>query len=845
MSELNEAVRVTVQDAGVITVPIDATLTRSNEAADAKAVGDALALKADKSELANAITVNGQAADAQGQIIVTAEDTKISDSDSTTVKAAIETVARRTAQDIRMDSTPTAQTIAQAMASGATRTADQIAMSAADQTTVKARTDAQAAAITELQLAVSEMAEQTGADIPYQAGSAETIKQHVDALEEDKVRTVNEIGPDANGNIALERVPYADNLYSEDADQVNASFIARTTGGSGSLSDGNAWAQSIQGNRTREGYVQERIQMTITPVQRTAPAAITAVLDEATFEAFVGIAGTYTLTYYDAGGWDANPTSFGLTISNDPVDGDSITIVWDGTNDAVMTVNAVPRVVPPVITATIDRSVFVQYVAASGTIVLVYGASGWSEDPAAYGIDVQNVPVVDDQISVAYTKEVRGTITVATPTRLVATGWNLFRRALGYARVVRYSDLFGYKIGGSYSAVKFAPTLTGTQTDVSVDSNGLFQVPSDGFVFVTGGGTDTYIYTTWSDWVSGYEGDFEAYTENAVALSDIMTAVFPYGLCRVGDVRDEIDLRHKQAISRIQRMTYSEEARASAEASGLAYEVDENYIYIVRDTEEVTAITLEEEYTVSEHGLEFFDGATVPVYAEILYGVNLKDKLKRDVVTISEQTLTAAQQTQVRENIGAAAAVDLTNLRAGLTYVENGDTIAANANYTAGKFICWKGEIYRILSTINTTVTIANWTTYLTKQDGIGGALSQINEDLTSLNSNINSFLTVGFTPQSGITSDLFIRRYGRIVTVNGYLTATTAFGNDQLVGTIEVGNTPVAPMRFPVEVANQAYEAGEIAYGSIGSNGAIRITTKSGNTYKCCYFSVSYVVQS
>lgn len=77
--------------------------------------------------------------------------------------------------------------------------------------------------------------------------------------------------------------------------------------------------------------------------------------------------------------------------------------------------------------------------------------------------------------------------------------------------------------------------------------------------------------------------------------------------------------------------------------------------------------------------------------------------------------------------------------RGGLTYVENGDTIAANADYTEGKFVCWKGEIYRILSTINATVTSANWTTYLTKMDGIGGALSQINGDLATLNSKIVS----------------------------------------------------------------------------------------------------------
>ena len=733
MSELNDVVNVTVQDSDVITVPIDATLTHSGEAADAKAVGDALALKADKSELQNAITVNGQEADAQGKIIVTAEDTKISDSDSTTVKAAIEAAAGRTAEDIRMSDSPTAQTIAQAMTGSVTRTADQIAMSASDATTVKARADAQQGAIEDLQTAVSALGQMTGASIPYQTGSAETIKQHVDALEEGKVRTVNEIGPDANGNIDLERVPYADNLYSEDADQVNASFIARTTGGSGSLSDGSAWAQSIQGNRVHDGFVQERVRMTVTPMPRTAPAAITAVLNEATFEAYVGTAGTYTLAYAD-GSWSATPADFGLTISNDPVDGDVITIVWDGANDAVMTISAVERPVPPAITATIDRSIFVAYVEESGTITLTY-STGWSAEPGLYGITVTGTPIAGDQISVNYVKEVRGTITVAAPTRLVATGWNLYRQALNRARVVRYSETYGYKIGGSFTALAFAETLTGTQTAITPDANGLFQVPGDGYVFVTGGGADTYILTTWSDWTGGYDGDFESYSESAVDLSTIMTACFPYGLCRVGDVRDEIDLRHKQAISRIQRMAYSAEARASAEASGLAYEVDENYIYIVRDSEEVTAITLEEEYTVSEHGIEFVEDTAVPVYCEILYGVNLKDKLKRDVVTISEQSLTAAQQAQVRENIGAAADVDLTSLRAGLTYVEDGDTIAANASYTEGKFIAWKGKIYRILTTINATVTSENWTTYLTKMDGIGGALSQINGDLTALNS--------------------------------------------------------------------------------------------------------------
>ena len=52
-----------VTPGNTVAVPIDTTLSISGQAADAKAVGDALALKADKSELAQSITVNGQGAD--------------------------------------------------------------------------------------------------------------------------------------------------------------------------------------------------------------------------------------------------------------------------------------------------------------------------------------------------------------------------------------------------------------------------------------------------------------------------------------------------------------------------------------------------------------------------------------------------------------------------------------------------------------------------------------------------------------------------------------------------------------------------------------------------------------
>ena len=147
-------------------------------------------------------------------------------------------------------------------------------------------------------------------------------------------------------------------------------------------------------------------------------------------------------------------------------------------------------------------------------------------------------------------------------------------------------------------------------------------------------------------------------------------------------------------------------------------------------------------------------------------------------------------QTQITNEATARQQADtslndnIAKLRGGLSYVEDGATIAANAAYTAGKFICWQGEMYRIKAPINATVTSGNWTTYLDKMDGMGGALSQINADLTSLNDSLSLQVIGGdvnpsiniTSGQSGLIGWSYLSAGVWLVNVKGWCPSTDGF---------------------------------------------------------------------
>ena len=358
---------------------------------------------------------------------------------------------------------------------------------------------------------------------------------------------------------------------------------------------------------------------------------------------------------------------------------------------------------PDNLEVTIDHDTFVAYVDSSQTVTLTY-TSSWSADPALYGITINGTPENGDQIVIVYVKENRGTITVANPTSFVSTGWNLYNHAAGYARVVNYSTEYGFMIAGTYTALTFSPTISGAQTVIS-PVDGYFTVPSDGYVFVTGGNdTDTEIWMTWSDWTEEANGGvFEAYTQDSIDLTGVMVD-FPDGLMRVGNVYDEINLNTGKAYSRVEKLTYSQQNLDDVIASGVPYDTDTYYIYAAKVAPITYQIELDGEYIVSDHGMEIFIGTSAPVTASSLYGNDLKGKLRRDVLTISQQTLTTAQKAQVKQNLGFVTQSDIVDpmLSNNMGYVELEETVTSSYTTPAD-------GIYVLMWKTTSTSTYAYW----------------------------------------------------------------------------------------------------------------------------------------
>lgn len=390
-------------------------------------------------------------------------------------------------------------------------------------------------------------------DVSLLNENSEILDREVSA----RIKTVNGAVPDESGDAQVDTVPFANTLVTGDNEVSGGAYNVRVTGGDKNISDGKGRLAAVYGRCEHTGIAPESIQLTVHNETRPIGTdGITATLDRDTFIAYVGGDDDATVTLAYSGGWSFNPEWYGITVSGEPVDGDSITVV--------------------------------------------------------------------------YTRAVRGTITPSSPSAFRANGWNLYNHDAGYARVAKYGDdiAHGYLVDGSYTSLQYSHEEEGTRQSITVVSGG-FNVPDDGYVWVNNGDSSTtFILPIREDWMHGEQGEWQAYREDSIDLSGVMSLCFLYGLCRVGGVADEINLLSQKAIRRIGLASYSTATIAALEAAGTPFDADEENIYYVLDEPVETRIELDGAYDAVRHGTEIIDGTGPAPYVRTVYGADIMVKIQ-------------------------------------------------------------------------------------------------------------------------------------------------------------------------------------------------------------------------
>lgn len=498
------------------------------------------------------------------------------------------------------------------------------------------------------------------------------LSQFYSKLKEKFVQSVNSEKPDVNGNVSITHVATADNLVSPDGFTSYDTYIFRTSGGSLSLDSGPAQLLYIKGNTVLDGHIDESIDLEVTN-------DLTATINANTWRNNdqVTSSGTYTFYYYKStqrwqrNSENVNLASYGITVNT------------------IASSSATANVEGSISSAQVNLTTFETQITTTGTYTFVYDTGHWKYNDStvtlnSYGITYVGTPSNNDTITidyiaatpnsiltVIYVKGVHGTIHNTKPISFQASGFNQFNKNdenmympnmsinsssgiitqtgenyVCYCKAVG-GVTNGYAIYSSSGAIVRAgwcAELPHESSQVTLSSNSTSSLShvvfeQTGYVVVEVTDMDDIcIHPSWS-------GTYDEYSNNYVSPSSIIlptqsqNTTLPlgsYGMPAVGDVADILNLSTGNYIKYIERVSYSQSKIQELDSEGINYIYDETYIYYVKSVPEVYTITVDPNYIVNDFGTEEFifdsnDTNPVPVTAQILYGQNLRDKLRLDV----------------------------------------------------------------------------------------------------------------------------------------------------------------------------------------------------------------------
>lgn len=526
-------------------------------------------------------------------------------------------------------------------------------------------------------------------------------------LKEKFIQSVNGNLP-TDGNVVITNVATADNLTSSDAIESYDTYISRTSGGSTNITSGDAYLAYIDGNIDIEGRTIENLNI-------SASNNLNVTSNISLWNTQINVTGTYIFSYLKPsslvattnwigtgewyfGGEAINLAVYGLTVSN--LIPPSITITNSTSEVTEITVipttwmNAVP-----------GGGIYSFYY--RGTSELEEGQWVFNNNPInlnTYGIAITGTPLNGDEIVVTYiegtpnstitanyTAPSQGIIKVAKPTSFVSTGYNQFNKdstdfyltdaSIENGEIISSTGTYvcfckaipgapwgyiahsigGYIIDGGWCETlpQVGVTLNQIQEEQDLNTTELYSITFDSvgyFVVAVSNKDDLCIHTRWDSEEDEVDEEYTPPSVITLPTQDTEGNILPlgsYGMPAVYNTADRLNLETSTYIQRIGRYENTTENMNTVIAMGVPYDWDINYIYYVLSMPVTYSVDINSLYVVNDFGTEEFTGTIVAVGAETIYGENLRNKLKTDVLTISEQypSLGTSELKQVYTNL--------------------------------------------------------------------------------------------------------------------------------------------------------------------------------------------------
>ena len=302
------------------------------------------------------------------------------------------------------------------------------------------------------------------------------------------------------------------------------------------------------------------------------------------------------------------------------------------------------------------------------TVTFTYDGSAWLRNGSAatlaeYGITVVGTPTADDTIDIVYRKAKIGEIKQVGYFEFGALGLNSFDGnyldgytiANGVIEASAGSRVYvcraaynaensnGYTVynkNGALGNVGFAVLLdAGSAVTLVTDSYTdltKVAVPQEGYVLFEVANNDASGVCVHPAWSGYMDRVYAAYSESWVSLTNYAINAVSASLC------DVVDLEAGILTHNVTRVAYTAAALAALLADnptwieGTDYVYDASWIYHRAATPTTEIVSVSGIYTVNDFSVEKWGGANVAPVCDIIYGANLIDKLRVDVVTHDE-----------------------------------------------------------------------------------------------------------------------------------------------------------------------------------------------------------------